>query len=191
MLENFEIFNLSLNFKYLMSAILFVRHGQDKRGKYAHDERLTEDAKEDIAQFTEKMVLHFGFPDLIYYSPFMRTRETTKYILRKLKELKQENEKEKYVKIKCEPKLGRFFTSYERREPDISDSTMRRNPIINDNKKQFHDRIKKILRKVQYKSKKHNLNIWNITHTLVLLHVAELNSIERNPHVEYLDFVKV
>ena len=168
-----------------MSSI-YIRHGRDKRGKYAHDERLTESAKEDIALFTEKMVLQFGFPDLIYYSPFMRTRETTKYILRKLKELKQEN-----VKIKCEPKLGRFFTSYERRDPDISDSTMRRKPIINDKKKEFHSRIKKFLRKVQYKSKKHNLNIWNITHTLVLLHVAELASIERNPHVEYLDFVKV
>ena len=166
---------------------IIIRHARDKRGKYAHDERLTESAKEDIAQFTEKMVTEFGFPDLIYYSPFMRTRETTKYILRKLKELKQE----KYVKIKCEPKLGRFFTHVERQEPDISDSTMRRKPIINDKKKEFHTRIKKFLRKVQYKSKKHNLNIWNITHTLVLLHIAELESIERDSHVEYLDFVKV
>ena len=172
-------------------SLIFIRHARDKRGKYAHDERLTESAKEEIAQFTEKMVAEFGFPDLIYYSPFMRTRETTKYILRKLKELKQENEKEKYVKIKCEPKLGRFFTNFERQDPDISGSTMRRKPIINDKKKEFHARIKKHLRKVQYKSKNHNLNIWNITHTLVLLHVAELESIERNPHVEYLDFVKI
>ena len=170
---------------------IIIRHARDKRCKYAHDERLTESAKEEIAQFTEKMVLQFGFPDLIYYSPFTRTRETTKYILRKLKELKDNNETDKFVKIKCEPKLGRFFSGRERSNPEISESTMRRKPIINDKKKEFHARIKKFLRKVQYKSKKHNLNIWNITHTLVLLHVAELASIERNPHVEYLDFVKI
>ena len=167
--------------------ILVIRHAKDKRGKYAHDERLTESAKEDIGLFTEKMVQEFGFPDLIYYSPFVRTIQTTKYILRKLKELQNDN----CVKIKCEPKLGRFFTSYERQEPDISDSTRKRKAIINESKKEFHIRIRKHLRKVQHKSKNDNLNIWNITHTLVLLHVAELSSIERNPHVEYLDFVKI
>ena len=167
---------------------LIIRHARDKRGQYAHDERLTESAKEDIALFTEKMVTEFGFPDLIYYSPFWRARQTTKYILRKLNELKEDD---KYVKIKCEPRLGRFFTSRERNSPEIHSSTMKRNPIINDNKGQFHRRIEKHLRKVKRKSENLNINIWNITHTLVLLHVAELSSIERDPHVEYLDFVKV
>lgn len=171
-----------------MSINLFIRHGKDKKGKYDHDERLTEGAKEDIAIFTEKMVLEFGFPDIIYYSPYWRTRQTTKYILRKLNELK---ENDKYVKIKCEPRLGRFFTGRERENPDVHRSTLKRNPILNETKREFHKRIEKHLKKVQYKSKNHNLNIWNITHTLVLLHAAELLSDERNPHVEYLDFVKV
>ena len=168
---------------------LIIRHGKDKKGKYDHDERLTEDAKEDIAIFTEKMVLEFGFPDIIYYSPFMRARETTKYILRKLKELRDNDEK--FVKIKCEAKLGRFFTFTERQNPDVHRSTLKRNPILDETKREFHARIKKHLKKVQYKSKNHNLNIWNITHTLVLLHVAELLAIDRPSHVEYLDFVKV
>jgi broad specificity phosphatase PhoE len=165
---------------------ILVRHARDKKGKYAHDERLSSDAKEDIEKFTEKMVEEYGFPDLIYYSPMLRTRSTTKYILKILKKIKPDI----YVKIKCEPNLGRFFTSRERKKPDLHSSTMRRNAIIDNSKKEFHSRIKKHLRKVQYKSEKLNINIWNITHTLVLLHVAQTLNIDRNPHVEYLDFVK-
>lgn len=188
---------------------LIIRHGKDKKGKYSHDERLTASAKEDIYQFTEKMVQEFGFPDLIYYSPMLRTRQTTKYILRKLKELKEVEEQAQeqrqgreqrqeerqgennFVKIKCEPKLGRYFNTKERRDPDVHESSMRRGVIIEDNKQQFHSRIKKHLRKVINKAKKSNIKIWNITHTLVLLHVAEILSIDHNPHVEYLDYVKL
>jgi hypothetical protein len=91
------------------------------------------------------------------------------------------------TRIKCDPKLGRFFTQAERRDPDIHSSTMRRNPILDETKSEFHYRVRKHLKKMKKKSG----NIWNITHTLVLLQVAKNINLERDPHVEYLDYVKV
>ena len=33
--------------------------------------------------------------------------------------------------------------------------------------------------------------IWNVTHSLVILHVAKLNNIKRSDHVNYLDTVVI
>lgn len=164
-------------------TVIFIRHAKDKKGSCEHDEKLTEEAKEDIKEFTKKLIDENGFPDIIYYSPFMRTRQTCKYMLRQIKEM----DAERKVKIGIEPKLGRFFTSKERRSPDIYESTERRNPIIHEDKKRFHRRVKKHLKYVCKKGE--DKIIWNVTHTLVLLRVAEERGIDRNPHVSYLDTV--
>lgn len=164
-------------------TVIYIRHAKDKKDRCEHDEKLTEEGKEDVKRFTKKLIDENGFPDVIYYSPFMRTRQTVKYMLRQIKHM-DENRK---VKISIEPKLGRFFTAKERKNPDIHESTERRNPIIHEDKKSFHSRIKKHLKRVSKKGE--DQVIWNVTHTLVLLRVAEYLDIERDPHVEYLDTV--
>lgn len=164
-------------------TVIYIRHAKDKKDRCEHDERLTEEAKEDVKEFTKKLIEENGFPDIIYYSPYYRTRQTTKYMLKQIKRM----DESKKVKISIEPKLGRFFTSKERKNPDIHESTQRRNPIIHEDKKGFHARIKKHLKSVSKKGQ--DKVIWNVTHTLVLLRVASLLNIERDPHVEYLDVV--
>jgi len=163
--------------------IIYIRHGKDENSGYKHDERLTREGKEEVKDFVEKMVKKYGFPHIIYYSPFYRTRQTTKYMLKKINEMNRDIK----IKIQLEPKLGRFFTSKERSNPDVHPSTLEKEAIIDKSSKYFKKRVKKQLYSCKKKSEEGKI-IWNITHSLVILRVAKYENIERNPHVEYLDY---
>ena len=166
--------------------IIYFRHGKDKNVGYKHDERITKEGKIEIENFAVKMVEEYGLPDIICYSPLYRTRQTAKYIIRKIEEIKDDVN----IKLLLDPRLGRFFTGKERDNPDIHRSTYEKGPIIYESKNGFKKRVKKQL---QFCKKRRNEGkiIWNITHSLVILRVAELENIDRNSHVEYLDTVVI
>ena len=90
----------------------------------------------------------------------------------------------KKVEIRVDVKLGRFFTRNQRYNPSVRDSTYRKGVIIEERYNEFQDRVKEQMKDVlnsQYE------NIWNITHSLVILHVAKLQNIDRNKNIQYLD----
>ena len=159
-------------------TIIYIRHGKDKKSSHAHDEKLTKSSKVEIEEFTEKLVEQYGKPDIIYYSPFYRTYKTAKYMKQKLNELE--------IEMKVEPYLGRYFTKKQRKNPEVRKSTYKHGAIIKEKWEQFHDRIELQMNTVLESNYK---VVWNITHSLVLLHIAKLNNIERDHHVEYLDVV--
>jgi broad specificity phosphatase PhoE len=156
-----------------------MRHGKDKRTKYRNDEKLTESGKLETREKTEQLIEDYGIPDIIYYSPFYRTRESTKEMKKVLKD--KYNVK---VKTKVDFRLGRYFSPRERRNPDIHSSTYKNGALVDENKKEFQRRVKEQFEHVKEKDK---TVIWNITHSLVLLHVSHLSDISHDPHVEYLD----
>lgn len=164
--------------------IIYIRHGKDQKGRHEHDEKLTKEGKKEILKFTEEMIEKYGIPDIIYYSPFHRTSHTAKYMLKKIKKIKDKQGINKKVSLKVEPRLGRFFTGKERKNPDIRESTQYKGAIINEEWEEFQERVNKHFK--SFEKSKYN-NIWNITHSLVILQVARLKNIERNPRVEYLD----
>lgn len=133
--------------------IIYFRHGRDQYAGYKHDERITKEGKVEIENFVVKMLEKYGIPDIICYSPMFRTRQTTKYIIKKIKEIREIKETE-HIKLLMEPKLGRFFTRKERDEPDIHQSTLERNPIIYESKKDFKKRVKKQLLFVKRRKEK-------------------------------------
>ena len=165
-------------------TIIYIRHGKDRRGSHKHDEKLTKEGKEEVERFTEKLVKEYGIPDIIYYSPFHRTRHTAKYMLRKIIEIRTDNKK---VKMKMDINLGRFFTKSQKDNPDVRDSTHRKGIIVNEKWEEFKDRVEFQMNNIVNENK----NIWNITHSLVILQVAKLNNIERDKHVNYLDIVVI
>jgi len=166
-------------------TIIYIRHGKDKRGSHKHDEKLTKEGKKEVEAFTEKLVEEYGIPDIIYYSPFHRTRHTAKYMLRKIIELREDETKT--VKLKLDMNLGRFFTRKQKKRPDVRESTYRKGIIIEERWEEFKDRVEKQMSSIIKEDK----IIWNITHSLVLLQVAKLNNIERSHHVDYLDTVVI
>ena len=160
-------------------SVIYIRHGKDQKSHYKQDEKLSEEGKREILDFTEKLVQEHGIPDVIYFSPFRRTQQTTKYMIKKIKSLTN-----KKVEIRVDVKLGRFFTRNQRYNPSVRDSTYRKGVIIEERYNEFQDRVKEQMKDVlnsQYE------NIWNITHSLVILHVAKLQNIDRNKNIQYLD----
>jgi len=164
-------------------VIIYIRHGKDKKDGYEHDESLTKQGKYETIDFTEKLVEEHGLPDIIYYSPFYRARQTRKAMMKSIRKYKKENNINKEVELILEPRIGRFFTRRQSKYPDIRNSTLKKGAIIEERSEEFKKRVEEQLNEIR-KSKK---VIWNITHSLVILHVARLSKIERNSHVEYLD----
>ena len=169
--------------------IVYIRHGEDRESSHKYDEKLTPEGKIQARKLAKKLIKKYGLPDVIYYSPFFRARETRKEMVKAITEFRdnlEDEQKNKRIKLKLDPRLGRFFTRKERANPDISSSTKHKGAIINERWKDFKERVESQLNDAfsnDYKI------IWNITHTLVLLHVAELQDLSRDSHVEYLDTV--
>jgi len=168
-------------------TIIYIRHGKDRKGNHKHDEKLTKEGKREVEAFTEKLVEEYGIPDIIYYSPFHRTRHTAKYMLKKIINIREDDTKT--VKLKMDVKLGRFFTKSQKKRPDVRDSTYRKGIIIEERWEEFKDRVESQLDTILKENK--DKNVWNVTHSLVLLQVARLKNIERDHYVEYLDTVVI
>ena len=164
--------------------IIYIRHGKDEEEGYAHDGSLTEKGKEEVLKFTKRMVEEHGYPDVIYYSPFYRARQTVKQMLKVL------NTNEKKIKTKIHPFLGRFFSSYERMHPEVHKKTLEKGAIIQHDKKQFKRRVEKHLKYVKHKIEDGEYKvIWNVSHALVLVNIIKFLNIERDLHIEYLDTI--
>ena len=168
-------------------TIIYIRHGKDRKGSHKHDEKLTKEGKKEVEIFTEKLVREYGIPDIIYYSPFHRTRHTAKYMLRKIIDIREDDTKT--VKLKLDVNLGRFFTKRQKKNPDVRDSTYKKGIIVEERWEDFKERVESQL-DANLKNNKDKL-VWNITHSLVILQVAKLKNIQRDSHVEYLDTVVI
>lgn len=162
-------------------TILYIRHGEDKKSKYKYDEKLTEEGIEEIKKLTLELIEKYGIPDIIFYSPFFRTWKTKKIMIRTIMEAKKVK-----VESEIEPRIGRFFTKKQSQNPDIHPNTLNKNPIIYERFSEFHERVDLQFDEIQKEEK----NIWNITHSLVILRLAKRFNIERSKYVKYLDYIE-
>ena len=167
-------------------TLIYIRHGKDRKGSHKHDEKLTKEGKKEVEKFTEKLVEEYGIPDIIYYSPFHRTRHTAKYMLKKIIEIREDD---KTVELKLDVNLGRFFTRKQKKSPDVRESTYKKGIIIEERWEEFKDRVELQLN-ANLKNNGDKI-VWNITHSLVILQIAKLKNIERDNYVNYLDTVVI
>ena len=68
---------------------------------YKYDEKLTSEGKRMSIQTAQTLIEEYGLPDIIYYSPFYRTRQTRKKMVKAINEYKDnlsENDDSKYKK---------------------------------------------------------------------------------------------
>ena len=167
--------------------VIYIRHGPDKESDYKHDEKLTSEGKMMSRELAKELIKKYGLPDIIYYSPFYRTRQTRKEMVKAIKKYKYKNDIDKEVKLKIDTRLGRFFNRKERKRPDVHDSTIEKGAIVNEKWGHFKERVESHLNDV-LNSDKYEV-VWNITHTLVLLQVVNIQSISHSSHIPYLDTI--
>lgn len=164
-------------------TVLFIRHGKDTPDEHKYDERLSNSGKEDIRVLTEKLIEEHGIPEIIYYSPFHRTRQTTKIILKEIKS--NHNIK---VKSVCDWRLSRYFTERQRKNPDIRKDTRSKGAPLNETWSEFKKRALKQLEDMESSEEK---VIWCITHTLVLSCIIKKKNIDHPYNIPYLDTIVI
>lgn len=171
-------------------VILYIRHAKDRTSSHKHDEKLTEEGKQEAYNVALNLLEKYGIPDIIYYSPYHRAKKTLKYMMKaisKYRKMNNTNSSNKKAEIIIDPRLGRFFTKKERRNPELRDNTIKRGAIIHETWEDFETRIENQVNEISNS----DTNIWNITHTLVLLKLSRYKNIDFHSHVEYLDVLEI
>ena len=163
-------------------TIIYLRHGEDTRSNYKYDEKLTPEGKVGAKKLAKELIDKYGIPDAIYCSPFYRTRQTRRQMLKVISKITN-----KRIKNVTDPRLGRYFTTSQERNPDIRRDTWKKKAEIHESWDDFKRRVKKQLREMERKNK--YKVIWCIGHTLIIKHVARFKRIKRSSHIKYLDTV--
>ena len=156
---------------------IILRHGNDEcKTNYKHDPHLKHcnHCKNDIIITTEELIKKYGYPNKIYCSPFTRVRETVDLMHKVFKK------RHVHVDIIIEPKLSRYFTSAEKKNPGVRHNTLKYNPPIYESSDAFKNRVNQI----EYKLK--HQNVWVITHYLVMRQIALNNHIHLPNRMPFL-----
>jgi len=164
--------------------IIYIRHGEDKMDGYKYDESLTKRGKKEARKLAHQLISYHGIPDIIYYSPYYRTRQTLKQMLSVIAEYTDT----KVHKI-CDYRISRYFTQNQRQNPDIRRDTGKHNPPIHEDYKDFKRRVKEHL--IEAESKRDCNVIWCITHTLVLERIIHLKNLSHEFEIPFLDTVAI
>ena len=66
--------------------IIYIRHAHDneKHAKHKHDHRLTKKGKYQAKKLIHPLIEKYGYPTKIYFSPFIRCRETVSKMIGEL-----------------------------------------------------------------------------------------------------------
>ena len=165
----------------MSQTIIYIRHGEDKRGDYKYDEKLTSRGKRDAKKVAKELIDTYGIPDAIYCSPFYRTRQTRHQMLKVI----GEHTDREIVKV-TDHRLSRYFTDSEKKNPDIRSDTRKKKVPIYESWDDFKERVYEHVDEME--NSDHEV-IWCIGHTLIIKHVAKYKNIKRSSHIEYLDKV--
>lgn len=168
--------------------LIYIRHGHDEDPDptYRHDNKLSSKGHKQVKDKVRELIKLYGIPDMILISPFRRTKETAS-VMKKYISKEYPNSK---TKSYYDSRLSRYFTSKERRDPDISPATDDKVIPIDEGNKEFRRRVKKHVKEIS-KSKYKKKIIWCVTHTLVIKRVAEIFETSVPDHFEFLETIVI
>ncbi|ARF10386.1 histidine phosphatase superfamily branch 1 [Hokovirus HKV1] len=165
-----------------MTSII-IRHAHDDNPyyKHSHDKKITSLGKSLAYKLGDKLVNKYGYPDIIFCSPFTRTIQTTKKIKKSI---------DKKIKIIIDNRLSRYFTHKEKKHPDVYTKTIKKDIPIYETYDEFKKRCDSFINDINYYKKK-KYNIWIITHVLVLKRITKKFRIKIHKHIDYLEYYKL
>lgn len=177
-----------------MDALVYVRHGHDEKSKYPFDARLTSEGAKMSKQLAKRLLRKYGLPSVIFCSPFERARKTA-IVMKKavVREWSKHHPGEVVpdIAVFTDVRLGRHFTKRQRESKvALSKTTAKNGAIVQETNAEFHERVidqlfERLVNDDEYKV------VWNVSHSLVLLKVAQEMRIRRSKHVNFLDTVVV
>jgi broad specificity phosphatase PhoE len=168
--------------------IIYIRHGKDAVDEYKYDEILTDKGKIAVKHLTKKLIKEHGVPDIIYYSPYYRTRQTKNIMLKTIKKYFNRD----YPPYECDNRLSRFFTEKQSRNPDIRSDTIKKGAPVYETWEEFNARVKEQVDEMENSNKTNNYKvIWCVTHTLILDYLIRNKELDRDHHIPYLDTIVI
>ena len=167
--------------------LIYIRHGHDRSSDYRHDQILTGRGKRAARARAEQLISDYGVPDIIYYSPFQRTRATQKQMLKAVERYKTEHGIIQPTQTVAEPRLGRYFNRRERAAPEVHPKTRKQGGLDHEDRQMFKNRVHEHFNEHRGTDR----IVWCITHSLVIIRVAKLTGSPYPRHIEYLDYLLV
>lgn len=174
--------------------IIYIRHANDdtKSSKYKNDPHITKDGKKAIGKVVKKLTKKYGYPDEIRFSPFRRCRETIMEMVNQIV-LLQTGENPDYcfkcydydIKLTQDIGLSRYFTSAERKNPQVSSKTLKRKIPINESHDTFHKRLETQIVNAKRSKKK---VVWCITHAVTYKKIGLKLQVSTPDHIEFLEY---
>jgi len=173
---------------------IIIRHANDEQDNFLHkhDKEITKRGKKDAKRIGKKLIKKYGTPDIIYCSPFMRTRQTLKYMLKYM--LKHDNIQPNVIIDK------RLSTTKEKKNPSVFSQTKKKHIPIKETHKMFKQRCDSFLRDIkkdtnnddhyEYNNNKKKVS-WIITHVKVLKRICEKSHVIIPNHVSFLEHRKI
>ncbi len=145
--------------------MLLIRHAQKeyangKSSTYEFDPDITDKGRELAKEKFQQLVKDHGKPNLIVSSPFYRARQTVN-ILRELVD----------VPIIVDREIGEYLGNQQGKNivKGLREETISAYPIVSETFNQFTNRIKKYTKSIE----NIDMNIWVITHGLVIQTIAK------------------
>lgn len=156
--------------------IVYIRHGDDAKNGYMFDESLTKKGKKRSQEKAKKLVKKYGIPDIIYYSPFYRTKQTKNEMLKIVGD----------VPTQFDIRLSRYFSQNQSEICNLKASTLKYNPPIIESKHDFKQRIDELIYDMEHTD---NEVVWCITHTIVIDRIIHKKKIKHGYDIPYLDTI--
>lgn len=166
--------------------IILIRHSIDNEieSTYAHDAKLKNSGKRLAYKKAVQLIKKYGFPSRVYLSPFERTRSTAIYFAKAFKDINP-NVK---VDFRIDPKLSRYFTRRDQKDPQVRMKTLGYEPPIFEDIDDLMSRINRQVSSMDKKKYFEKGNVWCISHGLYikkLLSSLGLESPNRVPFLEH------
>ncbi len=172
--------------------IIYLRHASDhyEDPTFAHDQKIVPSKKNvtDILSVVKHLINTYGKPVAIYCSPFQRARDTLELMKDYLiKETGGE------IDVEIDPRLSRYFTAKEKKEPSVRKDTLELEPPIFEKWDDFKERVTQHVDEMiekGYLRSRHTV-VLVITHTLVIKEVAKYLRFETPEYYEFLQWLCV
>lgn len=170
-------------------VLIYIRHSDDSKKRqessiiHRDDPSLTPEGRRLARRTGQKLIKHYGEPDIVYVSPFARAKQT-------LKEMLKYSEKKPAVYM--DNRLSRYFSSREKKDPSCFTETFEHRIPIYENWNQFIRRVDKNIYQMKKKGYIEEKSIiWCITHALPFIQVAKVCKLKIPKSIPFMYYYRI
>jgi len=153
-------------------VLIYIRHARDdtrsalKTGT-VNDAPLYDKSKGSCKNLGKKLLKKYGTPKKIFTSPFLRCKETVKYMLEGNNELITSN-----ISVEPDLRISKWFPTDQKFNPQITDKTQKYGVAITEDYEEFKKRVKQHCVSMKKYARSDNI-YWCITHAIVFKKIHE------------------